>query len=219
MTQETHRLAKRRFAVEKVDLRKTMKRLYNPPAKEVVEVEVPEMRFLMVDGEGDPATSEAYKDASEVLYALSYALKFAVKKEEGVDYGVMPLEGLWWADEEGAALEEILKNRDVWKWTAMIMQPEWVTHERFERALASVEEKKGLPALRRVRFEPFREGRAAQVMHVGPYAEERPTIERVDRFIEEQGGRMRGKHHEIYLSNPKRTAPEKNKTIIRHPFG
>ena len=101
--------------MEKVDLRKTMKHRYNPPAKEVVEVEVQEMRFLMVDGEGDPATSQAYKDASEVLYALSYALKFAIKKEEGVDYGVMTLEVIWWADEEEGALEEILKNRDVCK--------------------------------------------------------------------------------------------------------
>lgn len=205
--------------MKKVDLRKELKHLYDPSAKEVVEVEVPQMRFLMVDGQGDPATSVAYQEAVETLYALSYALKFAIKDEERVDCAVMPLEGLWWVDEEGAALEDILENRNKWKWTSMIMQPEWVTEGRVERTLASVEKKKkGLPALRRVRFEPFHEGRAAQVMHVGPHAEERPTIERVDRFIEERGARMRGKHHEIYLTDPIHTAPKKNKTVIRHPF-
>jgi hypothetical protein len=129
----------------------------------------------------------------------------------------MPLEGLWWVDEEGATLKDILENRDKWKWTSMMMQPEWVTEGRVERALASVE-KKDLPALRRVRFEPFHEGRAAQVMHIGPHTEEKPTIERVDRFIEERGARMRGKHHEIYLTDPSRTAPKDNETVIRHPF-
>jgi hypothetical protein len=203
--------------MKQVDLRKELKHLYDPSAKEVVEVEVPEMRFLMVDGQGDPATSVAYQEAVETLYALSYALKFAIKKEEGVDYAVMPLEGLWWVDEVGAALEDILENRDRWKWTSM-MQPGWVTEGRVERALASVEKEKGLPALRRVRFESFHEGRAAQVMHVGPHAEERPTIERVDRFVKDRGARLRGKHHEIYLTDPSRTAPKKNKTVIRHPF-
>jgi hypothetical protein len=205
--------------MKKVDLRKDLGHLYHPSAKEVAEVDVPQMRFLMVDGQGDPATSVAYQEAVATLYALSYALKFAIKEGEGVDYAVMPLEGLWWVDEEGAALEDIMEDRDRWKWTSMIMQPEWVTEGRVERTLASVEkEKKDLPALRRVRFEAFHEGRAAQVMHVGPHAEERPTIERVDRFIEERGARMRGKHHEIYLTDPSRTAPKKNKTVIRHPI-
>ena len=203
---------------KKVDLRKELRHLYNPSAKKVVEVEVPEMRFLMVDGEGDPNTSAAYKEATEALYALSYALKFAVKKEESVDYTVMPLEGLWWMDEGADALEDILANRDKWKWTSMIMQPEWVTEERVERALASVGKKKELPALTRVRFEPFHEGRAAQVMHIGPYAEEGPTVESVDRYTRERGARRRVKHHEIYLSDPRRIAPESNKTVIRHPF-
>jgi hypothetical protein len=203
--------------MKQVDLRKELKHLYDPSAKEVVEVEVPQMRFIMVDGMGDPATSVAYQEAIETLYALSYALQFAIKEEEGVDYAVMPLEGLWWVDEEGATLKDILENRDKWKWTSMMMQPEWVTEGRVERALASVE-KKDLPALRRVRFEPFHEGRAAQVMHIGPHTEEKPTIERVDRFIEERGARMRGKHHEIYLTDPSRTAPKDNETVIRHPF-
>jgi hypothetical protein len=203
---------------EKLDLRKKLKQLYAPSAKEVVEVEVPEMRFLMIDGEGDPNTSAAYGEAVAALYAVSYALKFAVKEEVGVDYGVVPLEGLYRTDGRQGSFEEMQKDKNAWKWTLMIMQPEWVDGERYERALASVERKKDLPGLRRIRFEALREGRAAQVMHVGPFSEEGPTVERVDRFIKERGGRMRGRHHEIYLSDPRRTAPERLKTVIRHPF-
>jgi hypothetical protein len=201
---------------KKIDLRKELKHLYGPSAKVVVEV--PEMRFLKLDGEDDPNISETFREAVEALYAVSYALTFAVKKEEGLDYRVMPLEGLWWTERRMTDLEEILEDRSAWKWTLLMMQPEWATEERFERVLTSVRQKKNLPALSGMRFEPFREGRAAQVMHLGPFAEEGPTIERIDRFIEERGGMRRGKHHEIYLSDFRRTAPEKLKTIIRQPF-
>lgn len=181
-------------------------------------MEVPQMRFLMVDGEGNPNTSVAYKEATEALFALSYALKFAVKEEVGVDYGVMPLEGLWRTDGRQGSFEEIQEDKDAWKWTLMMMQPEWVNGELYERALASVERKKDLPGLGGVRFEAFREGRAAQVLHVVPFAEEGPTIERVGRFIGERGGWMRGRHHEIYLSDFRRTAPERLRSVVRHPF-
>jgi hypothetical protein len=203
---------------KKLDLRKELKHLYGPSARIVVEVEVPEMRFLKLAGEGDPNTSEAFREAVEALYAVSYALKFTVKKEERLDYRVMPLEGLWWTEKGMTELEEILEDRSTWKWTLLMTQPEWVTVERFERVLTSVRQKKNLPALSGLRFEPFREGRAAQVMHLGPFAEERPTIERIDRFIEERGGTRRGEHHEIYLSDFRKTVPEKLKTIIRQPF-
>lgn len=204
---------------KKVDLRKELKHLYGPTAKEVVEIEVPEMRFLMVDGEGNPNTSEAFKDAVEALYALSYALKFAVKKEEGVDYSVMPLEGLWHTDGRQGSFEEMQEDKDAWKWTLMIMQPAWADRKLYERTLAFVERKKKLPGLRSVRFETFREGRAAQVVHIGPFSEEGPTIEKLVRFIEERGGRTRGgRHHEIYLNDFRRTAPDKLRTVIRHPF-
>jgi hypothetical protein len=136
-----------------------------------------------------------------------------------LDYGVMPLEGLWWTEKGETDLEEIQADRSVWKWTLMIMQPDWITEERFGQALAGTMEKKDLAALADIRFEPFDEGRVAQVMHVGPFAEEGPTIERVDRFIGERGGKMRGKHHEIYLNDFRRTAPERLKTLIRHSFG
>jgi hypothetical protein len=206
-------------APKKIDLRRELKHLYWPSAKEVVEVEVPEMRFLMVGGEGDPNTSEAFEEAAEALYALSYTIKFAVKKQEGLDYRVIPLEGLWWTENEETDLEEVLGDKNAWKWTLMILQPEWVTEERFGGVLDSVRQKKGLSALPGVRFECFRGRQAAQVMHVGPFADEGPTIERTDRFIGQRGGEMRGKHHEIYLSDFRRTAPERLKTIIRHPFG
>ena len=202
----------------KMDLRKELKHPYRPPTKEVVEVEVPEMNFLQIDGEGDPNTSEAFREATEAIYSISYALKFAVKKDQGIDFGVMPLEGMWWTEGEKTDLEEIQADRSLWKWNLLIMQPEWVTQERFERALASTQKKKNLAALSRIRFESFHEGRAAQVMHVGPFAEERPTIERIDQFIQERGLKHRGRHHEIYLNDFRRTAPENLKTIIRYPI-
>lgn len=203
---------------KKIDLRRELKHLYRPPTKEVVEIEVPEMRFLQIDGEGDPNTSEAFREATEAVYSISYALKFAVKREQGVDFGVMPLEGMWWTEGEKTDLEEIQADRSVWRWNLLIMQPEWVTQERFEHALASTQKKKNLAALSRIRFERFHEGRAAQVMHIGPFAEEGPTIERIDQFIQERGLKHRGRHHEIYLNDFRRTAPEKLKTIIRHPI-
>jgi len=202
---------------KKVDLRKELKHLYNPSAKEVSVVDVPEMNFLMVDGEGDPNTSEWYGQAVEALYAVSYALKFMVKKgDAGVDYAVMPLDGLWWADDMSRFSTS---DKDAWKWTMMIMQPEFVTVEQFEEAKGQTEKKKvSLTALASMGFEAFREGRAAQILHVGPFADEGPNIEKIHRFIEELGHERTGKHHEIYLSDPRRTAPERLKTVIRQPF-
>jgi hypothetical protein len=176
------------------------------------------MSFLRVDAEGDPNTSEAFREATEAVYSVSYALKFAVKREQGIDYRVMPLEGLWWTEKGQTDLEEIQADRSAWRWTLLIMQPELATQGRFERALASTQKKKNLAALSRISFERRYEGRAAQVMHVGPFSEEGSTIERVAHFIRERGGKHRGKHHEIYLNDFRRTAPEKLKTVIRHPF-
>lgn len=152
--------------MKKIDLRKALKHLYGPSASGIVEVEVPEMNFLMIDGEGDPNASESYARAVEALYSLSYALKFMVKKERGIDYGVMPLEGLWWVEDMSRFSVD---DKGAWKWTMMIMQPEYVTKGAVEEeARARVMEKKDLPALSRVRFESFHEGRAAQILHVGP---------------------------------------------------
>lgn len=202
--------------MQKIDLKKQLKHLYNPSPKEVVEVDIPKLNFLMIDGQGDPNTSESYQNAIEALFSVSYTLKFMIKKgEDAVDYTVMPLEGLWWADDMSQFTPE---NKDVWLWTAMIMQPEYVTKQLFEEAKAQAAKKKDLPALPLMRFEAFEEGQAAQIMHIGPYSEEGPTIDKIHNSIKEQGGVRRGKHHEIYLGDPRRTAPEKLKTVIRQPF-
>jgi hypothetical protein len=201
--------------VTKVDLKKELKQLYGPSAKEVSVVDVPPINFAMIDGQGDPNTSPEYAEALEALYAVSYAIKFKVKRSEGIDYGVMPLEGLWWTDD---MREFSVEDKGAWKWTAMILQPEeYVTEELFEEAKGEVEKKKDLPAIPRMRFETIREGLSAQIMHLGPISEEGPTIKRIHSSIEKLGGEPRGKHHEIYLSDFRRTNPEKLRTVIRQP--
>jgi len=199
----------------KIDYKKELKHLYRPSAKKVEVVDVPAMNFLMVDGKGDPNTSQGFQDAIDALYPVSYALKFMVKRGEiGVDYGVMPLEGLWWADDMSSFSVD---NKAGWKWTLMIMQPNLVFEEMVKQAIEQVKEKKDPVALALLRYEAFEEGRAAQVMHVGPFSEEGPTVERVHAFIDENDWKRRDKHHEIYLSDIRRANPEKWKTIIRQP--
>lgn len=193
-------------------------RLYRPSAKTVEIVDVPAMDFLMIDGDGDPNGSQPYMDAIEALYSLSYTLKFALKQAEGVNYRVAPLEGLWWSDDMAVFLAG---DRTAWRWTMMIAQPSVVTPAWMERASEEVRRKKTLPALPLLRFAPYHEARAAQIMHIGPYAAEAPTIQKLHDFIHAQGGVFDGreqKHHEIYLGDPRRAAPEKLKTMIRQPF-
>ena len=199
----------------KIDYKKELKPLYSPSAKEATVIEVPATSLLMIDGAGDPATSKEYMDAIRTLYPLSYTLKFMVKKSRGVDYGVMPMEGLWWADDMGAFMEN---NRDLWMWTSMVPQPEFITGDMVKQAMEQVEKKSNPPALSKVRFELFNEGSCAQIMHIGPYSAEGPTIKKLHDFIEAKGYERSGKHHEIYLSDPRRSAPEKLKTIIRQPI-
>lgn len=202
-------------AMEKIDLKKELKSLYAASAKAVSEVEVPEMAYLMVDGEGDPNTSPAYAEAIEALFAVSYAVKFMVKKgENAIDYGVMPLEGLWWADEPSAFIGA---DKSGWQWTMMIAQPAFVPEELIERAIAEVRAKKNPPALSRLRRESFAEGRCAQILHVGPFSEEGASVAKLHQYIADHG-EVRGKHHEIYLSDIRRAAPEKWKTVIRQPM-
>lgn len=200
----------------KVDYKEKLKHLYKPSVKKVEMVNVPKMNFLMIDGQGDPNTSQSFREAIESLYAVSYTIKFMVKKGNlSVDYGVMPLEGLWWADDMSKFSVE---RKNEWKWTLMILQPEIVTKKLVSEATKQVREKKNLPALSKLRFEPFSEGKASQTMHIGPFSEEGPTVQRVHTFIEANGCRLRGKHHEIYLSDIRKAAPEKWKTIIRQPM-
>lgn len=198
----------------KLDLRKTWKHLYAPSSRDVSEVVVPPMRFLMIYGQGAPGGA-AYQEAVASLYAVAYGLKFAAKRQASVDFAVMPLEALWWADDLTAFTAG---DRDSWRWTAMIMQPEPVTDDLVAQVIDDVAAKKRLDALRRLRFDLFDEGRAAQILYVGPYSEEGPTIARIHRFVAERGGRLTGRHHEIYLGDPNRTVPEKLKTILRQPF-
>jgi hypothetical protein len=190
--------------------------LYQPSVRKVEIVDVPQMNFLMIDGEGDPNTAQLSSNAIQALFPLAYTLKFMVKKGDiGIDYGVLPLEALWWADNISAFHSG---RKDDWKWTVMIMQPEFITREMVENATKEVGSKKKPSSLPLVRFETFKEGRSAQTMHIGPFSEEGPTIERIHSFIEEHGSQRTGKHHEIYLSDIRRVVPEKWKTIIRQPM-
>lgn len=201
--------------MDKRDFKKELKELYQPSAKEVVLVDVPAMRFLMVDGFGDPNTSAEYKKAVETLFGVSYALKFAVKKGAlAIDYAVMPLEGVWWADDMTRFNVEDKSN---WKWTMMIAQPEFVSDDMVGSAIAATQKKKGPDALADLRLETFAEGKCAQILHVGPFTAEGPTIAKVHAFIAEHG-ELRGKHHEVYLSDVTKADPAKWKTIIRQPF-
>lgn len=201
--------------MEKIDFKKTLKHLYAPSAKEVMEVDVPDTNYLMIDGEGDPNTSQLYSDAIEALYAVSYAVKFMVKKGPlSVDYSVMPLEALWWADDMSSFTTEDKSN---WKWTVMISQPSFVTRENIELAISEVKRKKNPGAISGMRLECLSEGKCAQIMHVGPFTEEGPAIEKVHKFIGSRG-KCIGKHHEIYLTDIRKAAPSKWKTIIRQPM-
>ena len=202
------------MTVPKLDLVKESRDLYRPSVKEPTLVDVPEMSFLMVDGQGDPNTSPEYAQALNALYAVSYGVKFTVKRSGSVDFKVMPLEGLWWSDRMSDFTQG---RREGWKWTMMIAQPPVVTAGLVGETIAESARKKDLPALDRLVFQRFDEGLCAQIMHVGPYSAEGPTIERLHTFIVEQGYSLSGKHHEIYLGDPRRTAPERLKTVVRQP--
>jgi hypothetical protein len=206
--------------MKKLDLKKQWKELYGPKAGVIAAVEVPPLTYLMVDGEGDPNTSKAFQEAVEALYSLSYTLKFSLKKSpRAIDYGVMPLEGLWWADDPrdfGWGGQQADKSK--WKWTVMIVQPDVIGQAEIDAAFAEVRKKKNPAALDRVRFETLEEGPSAQVLYTGPFSDEGPTIMRMHQFIEAAGKSLHGKHHEIYLSDMRRTAPEKLKTILRQPM-
>lgn len=196
-----------------IDLKKVYKESYSAKVGKPALVDIPARPFLMVDGAGDPNGAE-YAAAIGALYPIAYGLRFLLKDQTGDAYTVMPLEGLWWTDDMELFSEE---RKDDWKWTAMIAIPEVATPESVAAVIAEMREKKGLALGDRVRFEVFEEGLSAQVMHLGPYSAEAPTIEMLHQFIADQDKTRRGLHHEIYLGDPQRSAPEKLKTIIRQP--
>jgi hypothetical protein len=203
--------------MEKVDLKKDLKYLYNPSTGEPVFVDVPRFNYLAVDGHGPPDGPDGVA-AIEALYNVAYTLKFTAKKEKSIDYGVMPLEGLWWSEDMN---DFMVGNKADWNWTYMIMQPDFVTLPMVETAIGEVRRKKKPASIDKVKFVPLAEGKSAQIMHIGPYSAEGPNIEKVHRLIKEAGHNFEGKiqkHHEIYMSDLRRTAPEKLKTIVRQPY-
>ncbi|MBN1582354.1 MAG: GyrI-like domain-containing protein [Anaerolineae bacterium] len=199
----------------KMDFKKELKHLYNPSAKVFTVVDVPSMHFLMIDGHGDPNTARAYQEAVEALYGLAFKIKFVSKRELDKDYVVPPLEGLWWAEDMDTFSSA--RDKSAWDWTMMIMQPQWITQDIVTESIEQVKEKE-LPALSRIRLEDYAEGLSVQIMHLGSYDDEGPALARLhSEWIPENGYVENGKHHEIYISDPRRVAPEKLKTVLRQP--
>jgi hypothetical protein len=202
-----------------LDLRKELKYLYTPSAKRAEVVRVPAFKFAMIDGgfgAGEtPDTSPVFAQATGALYSIAYTLKFMSKGRpvDPVEYPVMALEGQWWIEEGEFSFD----RKDNWRWNLMILQPDHITQEMFGEAVRQAETKHPNPALARLRLERFEEGLCVQIMHIGPYAAESATVDRLHAFARESGCELRGKHHEIYLGDPRRSAPEKLKTILRMP--
>lgn len=199
----------------KIDFKKELA-TYTAPRGRFEVVTVPAMQFLMIDGHGDPNTSQAYRDAVTTIFPVAYKLKFLSKNELGRDHTVMPLEGLWWAEDMDSFTRARDKSR--WSWTLMIMVPDWIMREHFDAARQTVERKGSGPALDALRLELFAEGLSVQTLHVGPYDEEGPVLAALhDEFLPAHSLRMTGKHHEVYLGDPRRASPDKLKTILRQP--
>ncbi len=202
---------------QKLDLKKALPLLYNPRGTACSLITPPTFSVLAIDGAGDPNSAPAWKAAVEALYSTAYSLKFMLKKAGATpDFVVMPLEALWWVGEGEAFALDDKRN---WLWRALIVLPDFVTDAQVAQARTAARAKKGLAALDGVAFDHFNEGPSAQVLHLGPFADETPTVARLNAFIAEQGYVQSGKHHEIYLSDPQKSAPEKMKTIIRLPIG
>lgn len=209
--------------METLDLRSQYKSLYNPSAKKVELVQVPRLTFILLDGQIEPGygpgTSPQFQAAMEAMYGISYTLKFMLKlhKTNPVDYPVMALEGMWGVPGFDRATFDIT-NPSGWEYTLLMMQPDLITQNLFQEGLAQLKKKRGSqPAFDRLRLDSFEEGLCIQIMHIGPYATEMATIARMDAYAEANGYQMDGRHHEIYLGDPRRTAPEKLKTVLRHP--
>lgn len=200
----------------KIDFKKEFKQLYNPPKKEFTEIDVPPMAFLMVDGHGDPNSDPSYAEAISALYGVAYTLKFMSKGELKRDYTVPPLEGLWWAGNMDVFTGD--QDKSQWDWTMMVMCPDWISPEMVDRALAEAGRKKELPSLAKIRLESYHEGHSVQILHIGPFADEGPTLHRMHtEYMPANGLTFNGKHHEIYLSDMRRVPPEKYRTVLRQP--
>lgn len=201
--------------MHKVDFKKEYKQLYTAPVGDFAMVDVPPLNYFMVDGSGDPNAAPDYKEAVEALYAASYKLKFMSRDALGRDYVVPPLEGLWWADDYSVFLEG---RKDRWSWTMMTMVPEFIDRNMAEQAIVMALQNKRLPAFSKLRYSPLEEGLVVQTLHVGPYSDEGPILRRLhDQCLPANGLAESGLHHEIYLGDPRKTAPERLRTILRQP--
>lgn len=205
-------------AKTRLDYKKTQKELYLPSAKSPVILDIPEMKFFMIDGRGNPNTSQEYKDAVTTLYAVSYALKMKVikKTSPGKDYVVPPLEGLWYMDDMS---KWSVNNKDEWLWTSMIRIPDFITESQIQKAIGIAKETKDPPSLNKLQYETYKENTAVQILYLGKYSDEGPTIQILHEYAKERGYTLNGKHHEIYLSDPRRIKDwSKCKTVIRQPI-
>jgi hypothetical protein len=200
----------------KLDVRKEQPTLYGGKAGVITTVDVPDMKYLMVDGKGDPNTAQEYKDAIETLYAVSYGVKMPFKKKHPAnDYIVPPLEGLWYMDDMS---KFSMENKPEWKWTMMIRVPDYVPDDEITKAIGDVKRKKNPASIDKVRLEHLAEGKCVQALHIGPYDAEPPLIQKMHAWIKDNGHKERGRHHEVYISDVRKVAPEKLKTVLRQPF-
>ena len=200
--------------MKRIDFKGEFGKFYFPPPAKMALVDLPALNFAMIDGMGNPNTAPAFREALEALYGVSYTAKFTLKRAGVVDYRVAPLEALW-GTHGGSGFSS--ESKDTWEWTAMVMQPVDVTPVRFREAAVKLKEKRDPPGLANLRLERFHEGLAAQVLYLGPYSAEGPIIEKLHSFIKDEGLTARGRHHEIYLGDPRRNAPERLRTVIRQP--
>jgi hypothetical protein len=201
----------------KLDLKNELKEFYKTSSKDIKIVKVPKQKIISIEGKGDPSTSVDFKHAMEAIFPIAYTIKFT-KKKAGNDFAVMPLEGLWWMPNMD---DFSIKNKNRWLWKIFIVQPNFVSETDFNSAVESVKEKKNPVSLLKVKFQVIDEGNSAQILYIGPFIDEGPTIKRLHNFIKESGHSFDGlkqKHHEIYLSDMRKTTPEKLKTILRQSF-
>ncbi|WP_301174485.1 GyrI-like domain-containing protein [Actinomadura geliboluensis] len=197
------------------DIKRELKQCYAPRNRDWALVDVPAQRFIAVDGSGDPNTSAAYARAVEALYTVAYTIKFASKRTLDRDFVVGPLEGLWWSDRPEVFTA---RDKDAWQWRMLISQPDWITEDFIDDAKQTALTKKGLPAIADVRYEPMHEGLCAQVLHIGPYDDEGPILAKLHgEYLAANNLRMTGHHHEVYLGDPRRSAPAKLRTVLRQP--
>jgi hypothetical protein len=201
--------------MDKIDFKKSLDS-YKAKHHQFRILDIPKRQYLMIDGHGDPNTSKEFQDAIQALYPVAYKLKFASKQQLGKDYVVMPLEGLWWA--EDMATFTSARDKSQWDFTLMIMQPDWITREMFDAAIKKVSEKDPPANLAEVRFETLDEGKCVQTLHIGSFDDEAAVLKQMhEEFIPQQGLKLAKKHHEIYLSDFRKVAPEKLRTILRQP--